>query len=65
MYRRSLHDTLGYFDPDVHNYWDWDFYLRAAKQHRVKRVPCASVIYAFLREAAISPRISAANGSGT
>ncbi|WP_031304381.1 MULTISPECIES: glycosyltransferase family 2 protein [Bacillus amyloliquefaciens group] len=47
MYRRSLHDTLGYFDPDVHNYWDWDFYLRAAKQHRVKRVPCASVIYAF------------------
>ncbi|MCP6680834.1 glycosyltransferase family 2 protein [Bacillus nakamurai] len=47
MYRRFLHDTLGYFDPSVHNYWDWDFYLRAAKDYRVKRVPCASVIYAF------------------
>ncbi|MCY9195365.1 glycosyltransferase [Bacillus atrophaeus] len=47
MYRRFLHDELGYFDPEVHNYWDWDFYLRAAKEHRVKRVACASVIYAF------------------
>ncbi|MGG4109920.1 glycosyltransferase family 2 protein [Bacillus subtilis] len=47
MYRRFLHDEIGYFDADVHNYWDWDFYLRAAKDYRVKRVPCASVIYAF------------------
>jgi len=47
MYKRSLHDEIGYFDPAVHNYWDWDFFLRAAERFRVKRVPFASVIYAF------------------
>jgi glycosyltransferase involved in cell wall biosynthesis len=47
MYKRSLHDEIGYFDPDVHNYWDWDFFLRAAGTFHVKRVPAASVLYAF------------------
>ena len=47
MYKRSLHDEIGYFDPDVHNYWDWDFFLRAAERFHIKRVPAASVIYAF------------------
>ncbi|MBD1379731.1 glycosyltransferase family 2 protein [Metabacillus arenae] len=50
LYRRSLHEKIGYFDPDVHNYWDWDFFLRAAEESRVKRVPVASVIYAFAED---------------
>lgn len=33
--------------PEVLNYWDWDFYLRAAERFRCKRVPAASVLYAF------------------
>jgi glycosyltransferase involved in cell wall biosynthesis len=46
-YKKELHDQIGLFDPEVHNYWDWDFFLRAAKVFRVKRMPIASVIYAF------------------
>lgn len=47
MYRRSIHDQIGYFDEDVYNYWDWDFFLRVAEKFHVKRVPVASVLYAF------------------
>ncbi|MGM7723547.1 glycosyltransferase family 2 protein [Metabacillus sp. Hm71] len=46
-YKKELHDQIGLFDPEVHNYWDWDFFLRAAQVCRVKRMPIASVIYAF------------------
>src|SRR5690606_32813145 len=44
LYKRSLHDSIGVFDPEVHNYWDWDFYLRAAAASKVKRVPVAGVL---------------------
>lgn len=47
MYRCFLYDMLGYFDLDVYNYWDWDFYLCAVKQYCVKCVFCVSVIYVF------------------
>ncbi|MUG71209.1 glycosyltransferase family 2 protein [Paenibacillus validus] len=47
LYRRELHDRLGPFDEGVYNYWDWDFILRASAHYRVKRVPVASVLYAF------------------
>lgn len=47
VYKKELHDKIGLFDPNVHNYWDWDFMLRAAQACQVKRVPVASVIYAF------------------
>lgn len=47
VYKKELHDKIGLFDPDVHNYWDWDFFLRAAEACSVKRIPMASVIYAF------------------
>jgi glycosyltransferase involved in cell wall biosynthesis len=47
LYRRSLHDILGAFDTEMYHYWDWDFFLRAVKQFRVKRVPVASALYAF------------------
>lgn len=47
MYKASLHDTLGPFDVEMYHYWDWDFFLRAAEQFRVRRVPVASALYAF------------------
>ncbi|WP_110111594.1 glycosyltransferase [Bacillus sp. CGMCC 1.16541] len=50
MYRRFIHDEIGEFDAKVHNYWDWDFFLRVDARFRVKRVPVASVLYAFSSE---------------
>jgi glycosyltransferase involved in cell wall biosynthesis len=47
LYRRSIHEDIGLFDQGVHNYWDWDFFLRAAKGHRIKRSPAAGVLYDF------------------
>lgn len=47
LYRREIHQTLGVFDPGVHNYWDWDFFLRVAGKYKVKRVPTAGVLYDF------------------
>ncbi|WP_282033639.1 glycosyltransferase family 2 protein [Metabacillus indicus] len=47
LYLKSIHREIGYFDPEVHNYWDWDFFLRVSEAFSVKRVPVASVIYAF------------------
>lgn len=47
VYRKALHDNIGYFDPSVHHYWDWDFFLRAAAACRVTRVAAATVLYAF------------------
>jgi glycosyltransferase involved in cell wall biosynthesis len=50
LYRRSIHERIGYFDIEVYHYWDWDFFLRVADQFRIKRVPRASVLYAFSQE---------------
>lgn len=50
LYRKHIHTSLGYFDPYVYNYWDWDFFLRVSKKFRVKRVAAASVLYAFSNE---------------
>lgn len=47
LYRREIHNDLGLFDPDVHNYWDWDFFLRVAEKYQVNRVPTAGVLYDF------------------
>lgn len=47
MYRKRIHEEIGMFDTEVFHYWDWDFFLRVAKAYRVKRVPAASVLYAF------------------
>ncbi|WP_058308925.1 glycosyltransferase family 2 protein [Gracilibacillus massiliensis] len=47
LYRRSIHNDIGKFDETVRNYWDWDFFLRVAKNHRIQRVPIASVLYEF------------------
>jgi glycosyltransferase involved in cell wall biosynthesis len=48
LYRRELHDTLGLFDPEVRNYWDWDWILRVMEGgYRVKKVARAGTLYAF------------------
>ncbi|ASS87374.1 glycosyltransferase [Geobacillus lituanicus] len=47
VYRKALHDNIGDFDPSVHHYWDWDFFLRAAAACRIMRVAAATVLYAF------------------
>ncbi|MGE6630445.1 glycosyltransferase family 2 protein [Bacillus sp. NPDC077027] len=47
MYKRNLHEQIGYFDPAMHHYWDWDFFLRVSNHAKTERVPVASVIYAF------------------
>jgi len=47
VYRRRLHEVLGDFDEGVSHYWDWDFYLRVSRQHCVRKLPMASVLYAF------------------
>ncbi|WP_027408082.1 glycosyltransferase family 2 protein [Anoxybacteroides tepidamans] len=50
LYHKRIHESVGYFDPYVHNYWDWDFFLRVSSTFRVKRVAAASVLYAFSNE---------------
>lgn len=48
LYRKRLHDTIGHFDPEMRNYWDWDWILRVMKAGlRVKKVPRAGTLYAF------------------
>ncbi|HZG75654.1 MAG TPA: glycosyltransferase family 2 protein [Paenibacillus sp.] len=48
LYRRALHDTLGPFDAEMRNYWDWDWILRVLEAgYRVKKVPVAGTLYSF------------------
>lgn len=48
LYRRAIHDRIGEFDEDVHNYWDWDFCLRVLEGgYRMHRVSIAGTLYAF------------------
>lgn len=30
VYPRSLHNQLGLYDPEMADYWDWDWYLRVS-----------------------------------
>ncbi|WP_067561135.1 glycosyltransferase family 2 protein [Ferroacidibacillus organovorans] len=45
VYPRTFHDTLGAYDEDMRDYWDWDFWLRASALFPARRVPVASVLY--------------------
>lgn len=47
LYRRSIHKTIGLFDPEVNNYWDWDFFLRVSEKYHIARLPSAGVLYDF------------------
>ncbi|UQZ84124.1 putative glycosyltransferase EpsJ [Paenibacillus konkukensis] len=50
LYRKDLHDRIGWFDEQMYHYWDWDFFLRASAHGKVKRVPVASALYAFSQQ---------------
>lgn len=50
VYRRSLHARIGLFDPEMSEYFDWDFFLRVAATGKIRRMPVASVLYAFSPE---------------
>jgi len=40
MWRKSLHDEYGLFDPEMHSSGDYDFWLRLAKAGvKMKRIP--------------------------
>jgi glycosyltransferase involved in cell wall biosynthesis len=47
IYRKAIHERIGLFDPGVHNYWDWDFFLRVSDTFKVNRVPIAGGLYDF------------------
>jgi GT2 family glycosyltransferase len=48
VYRKEIHAAIGPMDPELPCYWDWDFVLRlTGAGFRVRRVPAASVAYAF------------------
>ncbi|RTE08342.1 glycosyltransferase family 2 protein [Paenibacillus whitsoniae] len=50
LFRPALIKALGGFDEEMFHYWDWDFFLRAVQDFRVKRAPIASVLYAFAQD---------------
>jgi glycosyltransferase involved in cell wall biosynthesis len=35
LYRRALHEELGYYDEDLETVEDWEFYLRVAASHPI------------------------------
>ncbi|MET3696829.1 glycosyltransferase involved in cell wall bisynthesis [Bacillus oleivorans] len=48
LYRKEIHQQIGSFDEEVHNYWDWDFFLRVIESGlKIKKLPAANTIYAF------------------
>jgi glycosyltransferase involved in cell wall biosynthesis len=55
-YRRSLHSVYGSFDEALPYYWDWDWYLRAAR---------GGSHFARLAKPVVDIRIHANNMSGT
>ncbi|TYS69500.1 glycosyltransferase family 2 protein [Sutcliffiella horikoshii] len=50
LYRSYLHDRIGKFDPQMKNYWDWDFFLRVSEKFNVARSEVAGVLYDFSEE---------------
>lgn len=47
LYPASIHQRVGSFDENMFHYWDWDFFLRVMEKYCIRRVPIASVLYAF------------------
>lgn len=54
-YHRSLHTELGRFDEALPYYWDWDWYIRVVRAHKV---------LTRLAEPVVDIRIHAQNMSG-
>gem|GEM_PF-997989 len=45
MWRRSLHDTVGYFDESLMALGDQDFWLRVGREHTMKVIPYFTGLY--------------------
>lgn len=46
-YRRALHSELGDFDPQVGNYWDWDWFLRVTQQRALHAITPPAVLMSW------------------
>jgi glycosyltransferase involved in cell wall biosynthesis len=55
LYRRSLHDEVGFYDESLDTVEDWDFYLRVAAAHRIVFLPGEALAYWTHRPAAAGP----------
>ncbi len=45
MWRRTLHDTVGYFDESYRALGDQDFWIRVGAQHQMLHVPVVTGLY--------------------
>jgi glycosyltransferase involved in cell wall biosynthesis len=50
MWRKSLHNELGYFDETLVCSGDWDFWLRVSSKYRFKRIPEFLGLYYYNKE---------------
>lgn len=46
-YRRALHSELGGFDPQVGNYWDWDWFLRVTQRRALHAITPPAVLMSW------------------
>ncbi len=46
-YRRALHSELGGFDPQVGNYWDWDWFLRVTERRALHEIAPPAVLMSW------------------
>lgn len=46
-YPKALHQELGMFDPQMGNYWDWDWWLRATSKYPLLHLPEATVLMSW------------------
>lgn len=46
-YPKALHETLGAFDRDLENYWDWDWFLRVSAQYPLLPVEPPGVLMSW------------------
>ena len=46
-YPKVLHQELGMFDPQMGNYWDWDWWLRATSQYPLLNLPEPAVLMSW------------------
>ncbi|MCR2816164.1 glycosyltransferase family 2 protein [Microbacterium jiangjiandongii] len=50
LYRRRLHDDVGFYREDLHAAEDWEFNLRAALRHRIGYLPGEPLAYWMQRK---------------
>ena len=46
-YRRALHSELGGFDPELGNYWDWDWFLRVTRHRALHEITPPAVLMSW------------------